>query len=70
LHFDLKCDIASDGLEAVNLVKNINCCNYKVIFMDCMMPVMDGFEATKHIKEYLKTKNKDILIVGLSAMSL
>jgi CheY-like chemotaxis protein len=26
--------------------------NYKLILMDCNMPVMDGFESTKKIKEY------------------
>ena len=28
--------------------------NYQLIFMDCNMPIMDGIESTKKIKEYLK----------------
>jgi len=41
-------DIASNGLAALNLVsKN----EYALVFMDCQMPVMDGYEATKSIRE-------------------
>jgi len=34
-----------------------------VILMDIMMPVMDGWEATKIIKEYTSTKDIPIIIV-------
>ena len=39
--------------------------NYKVIFMDCNMPIMDGFQATSRIKEYLGEQR--IVIVALTA---
>ncbi len=56
--FDI--DIANDGLEAVNIA---NKSNYDIIFMDLQMPKMDGFEATKKIREF----NKNTPIVALSA---
>ncbi|MGJ0371353.1 response regulator [Aliarcobacter cryaerophilus] len=56
--FDI--DIANDGLEAVNMA---NKSNYDIIFMDLQMPNMDGFEATKKIREF----NKNTPIVALSA---
>lgn len=44
----IDCDFASNGLEAINLV---NSHSYDLIFMDCLMPVMDGFTATLKIRE-------------------
>ena len=56
----LKVDVAINGLEAVNHARAIE---YDLILMDLHMPLMDGFEATKKIREF----NKDTPIVGLSA---
>jgi len=44
---DIKYDIAKNGSEAVEAYK-VN--KYDLILMDCMMPVMDGLEATKQIR--------------------
>lgn len=44
----IDCDFASNGLEATNLV---NTHSYDLVFMDCVMPVLDGFQATKKIRE-------------------
>jgi len=46
------------------------CMNYMAIFMDCNMPIKDGFEATKEIQQYLREKGLErIPIIGLSAHS-
>ncbi|MFC5047376.1 response regulator [Aquimarina hainanensis] len=61
-NYGFRCDSANDGEEAVALAaKN----EYALILMDVMMPKMDGFEATKHIKG----NNKDIPVVALTALS-
>ena len=47
-----ECDTASNGKEAVELCKkNINGSYYDVIFLDIMMPVMDGHLALKRIRQ-------------------
>ncbi|RSD32569.1 ATP-binding protein [Vibrio pectenicida] len=53
-------DIASNGLEAIKLVSERD---YDIIFMDCRMPEMDGFEAT----EYLRGQKYSKPIVALTA---
>ncbi|MDV5167905.1 response regulator [Photobacterium rosenbergii] len=40
---------------------------FDVIFMDCQMPVMDGFEATRQIREIEKQTGKFTPIVALTA---
>jgi len=61
-------DIANDGSEAFHLVKQNQ---YDLILMDCQMPHMDGFESTKHIRNYEQEFDKpEIPIIALTANAL
>jgi PAS domain S-box-containing protein len=40
-------DVAADGREALDLLSRLP---YDVVFMDCMMPEMDGYDATAAIR--------------------
>ena len=56
-------DIANNGQEGVDKFKaNV----YELILMDIQMPVMDGYEATKIIREI----NQDIPIIALTANAM
>ncbi len=57
-------DIASNGLEAVQKVAEKK---YHLVFMDCHMPEMDGFEATKQIRSFEEKLKKHVPIVALTA---
>ncbi len=59
------CDLAQNGKEAVtSALKN----QYDLILMDCQMPVMDGYEATKEIR--FKEKDKHTRIIALTANAM
>jgi CheY-like chemotaxis protein len=58
-------DIANNGEEAVNMFK---AADYDLVLMDCMMPVKDGFTATKEIRQYeAKYNKKRAIIIALTA---
>lgn len=58
----IKIDIASDGLEGVNKFKSKKD-EYELILMDIQMPVMNGYEATKMIRDI----DKKIPIISFTA---
>lgn len=62
------CDLASNGQQAVEMHFQKS---YDIILMDMYMPILDGLEATRQIREMEKTTgNKPVYIVALTANSL
>lgn len=62
-------DVADDG-EAAYAAVRARTGSYDIIFMDCHMPVMDGFEATRRIRAWEQRTGGAVLIVALTADSL
>ncbi len=61
-----RCDVAVNGKDAVEAFKKQK---YDLIFMDCQMPVMDGFEATKQIRR-IQGEGAHTPIIAMTAYSL
>ena len=61
-------EVATNGQEALDMYKQGN---FDVILMDCQMPIMDGFEATRQIRLYEKETNSPrVSIIALTANAM
>ena len=58
---------AWNGQEAVELFRNSESGEFDVILMDIMMPVMNGYEATKMIRSLDREDAKQIPIIAMTA---
>jgi CheY-like chemotaxis protein len=60
-----RCDVVPNGLRAVKAVKATH---YDAVFMDCQMPEMDGYEASKAIRQFeQEAGHQRIPIIALTA---
>ncbi|MBU3023997.1 hybrid sensor histidine kinase/response regulator [Aestuariibacter sp. A3R04] len=59
----VKCIRVGHGKDALNAIHQFN---FHIVLMDCQMPVMDGFEATREIRALVGEK-RHIPIVALTA---
>lgn len=67
LNVGMATDTAVDGEDCVNKVKQGG---YKLILMDIQMPVMDGIESTKRIRQMEREDGMShVVIIGVSANS-
>lgn len=57
--------IAEDGAEAVSMVEEGE---YAAVLMDCRLPVMDGYEATRLIRQRMHRQNLPIIALTANAL--
>ena len=59
-------DVAEDGSIALEMVRKSEPGYYQAVLMDVQMPVMDGYEATQHIR---KLENPELASIPIIAMT-
>lgn len=64
--FGYDADVAGNGKEVLSLLEQIH---YDIILMDCQMPEMDGYEATRAIRQLDSAKSK-IVIMAMTANAM
>lgn len=64
-------DVSANGQEAITKLKQAGDKYYSLIIMDCQMPVMDGFTATKNIRNGdAGDEYRDIPIIAMTANAM
>ncbi len=64
----LHADVVANGQEAINALQIMP---YDLVLMDCQMPEMDGFEATRSIRQGgAKALNAEIPIIAMTAFTM
>jgi len=67
--YDLQVESASNGRAALDKISS-SPSKYNLVFMDCQMPIMDGFEATKKLNQMMKNQELPMIpIIGCTAFS-
>ncbi len=61
-------DAVDNGKDAIEALKTTD---YKLVFMDCQMPVLDGYEATKQIRSPASgVENSHVPIIAMTANAM
>ncbi|MEB3830064.1 PAS domain S-box protein [Phormidium sp. CCY1219] len=63
----LQANCANNGREALDKLQERE---YDIVFMDCQMPILDGYDATKALRNREANSQRHTTIVGLTAYAM
>lgn len=63
----IRAQAVGNGKEALEILEEIN---FDLVFMDCFMPVMDGYEATQRIRAHRDQRVRATPVVAMTANAL
>ncbi|MBW4520371.1 MAG: response regulator [Scytolyngbya sp. HA4215-MV1] len=61
-----QCDLVSNGQEALDRLAQKT---YELVIMDCQMPVLDGYETTRRLRQQQDPKHRTI-VIGITAHAM
>jgi signal transduction histidine kinase len=71
-NFPLNVDVAKNGVQAIEMINQNSQRSgneyYQAVFMDCQMPEMDGYEASRQLRE--KDQYKKLPIIAMTANAM
>jgi len=59
--------LAENGARAI---EKLTQGEYDLVLMDCLMPVMDGYEATRQLRHMAAVRNPDIPVIAMTASTM
>jgi len=62
-----RCELAADGQEAIHALSSMR---FDLVLMDCQMPRLDGFQATRIVREQELVSGEHIPIIALTANAM
>jgi len=66
--FGINIELADDGEAALQMLERLN---YDLVLMDCQMPVMDGYEATRRIRDpQSRVKDRAVPVIAMTANAM
>ncbi|MGY4611624.1 GAF domain-containing protein [Thermostichus sp. MS-CIW-38] len=62
-----KADVVANGQEVLDLLQKVR---YDLILMDCQMPVMDGYEATRRLRQQERRSGHRTVVIAITANAM